>query len=747
MNGNMRDIELVRMEEKFIEKYKLYNDPHFYIDLHQFNYSLNHLPYFNRTMIRLLPTIFRPHDSYGELDVLMISQVYKISEEDFINCECETCGDEIAKWIKRSKYNSKKEIWDDKKDRVDSLNLKQVSSIEPKSIYIDEFDKIWEYLGCLSYCGWDNPETLEDKEMILYVLFSIEVCNYLIDENIIQNILNLEKATSKYYQNPHDLWEAVLDSLVEKWCHLFEIDNLDMKLKERGIFRTLIEYFEINTAPDREIYHIDDYFRNRDDVFGWQKDELSNGIFSQLKNIHCDDSIKLIILNCFLERGINSFRNINHLKNKKSILSIQDIILRGEGIIANIQLANTPQERGAYILEEDFYRHHILQFYKLSLIGHLLIEKDSGKISMKCKEYEYYFSKKFQYNETHATIQFEQTVNFVNTIVNYYTDGLWPQNYQMKRYILAKRYSDDHAASFVHGDFSYPFVPPNLIIGKPKEMSNYYHMKTHEPIEFSKHIETINSEDPFFELIISAYNLKNYISNCLEIISKNVNQKDKSWEGMGIVTRKKNYPKRKSEKLRLYNLLGLPTNIKSGNKGRRREILFEHQNKNVQKIRMEIHQIVFSLDTIINKNNKEINSLIKHPINILCTIDHLLQFTRCCISANYYDIEEHIFAINLQIRDLRDYYTRNDYFYYAHMSSLSQFLESQYEGNREFIIKLQVMIMSNWDAMNESLHFPSPIPKDYSNSIERKLYNGYYNCKLNPSLCIGDIECRCEIEK
>jgi len=799
VNMSSDQSRLRSIERRFIEKFKLYNDPHFYIYLHHWSieeYRMENTRYYNKPFIRLLPVIFRRLDPYGE-----IKHLKNLNNEKsiFTDCECKFCRNELQLWMARSVYNRddgnrladnshnpqlktenedwvqipdnlfsddiasdttvnkevskssdsreidreferfmnqdnpyinsnfkqmKQDIWDDQ--LIDGtwqvyIDIKKINDItrthfdsttrftryqsEIESMYSEEFDKVWAFLGCFSHFNLEG-ET-EGNEIVLYILLSLEICNYLIDENFIKKILNIVDADRKYYRNQLGLSKQICYSLDEKLKVLFNdlLDDEDTTdTSSYIIIKTVIEFLEINS--NEEIYHINNYFGERDDIFA--PEEITYGLFSRLRALNWNWEENIMTLNCLFERAINSFRNIGHLKNKNSILSIQDIISRGEEMIDDYR---SNRRYDDFKNEEDFYRPHFLKFYRLSLVAHLLIEDNYKKIDLKAKEYQLDFIRIFHYHTTYEVFLLEQTTNFVNVITSYYSGGK-STYYQIKKYTGGR----DYFREKFHFPVEYLMRGvSNQISASSEEMignQKYWGIKNTEvsddkdtvedrynnPI-FINYIEKINSEDPFFELIKSIDDLQKYISDCLDYIDKKAGNKKEKWQGMGIIKRKKDFSKRKEKKMRLYSLLGLSKNIKSESSkgGRRFEILFEHQNKNIHKLIKEIEYIPESLFRIINKNIKEISSIIKHPINFLCVIDHLLQFSRCCISSNYYDIGDEMAVIHSQIIDLSEKYDVNDYNEYSDdLEILSNYIFENEEYNREFMIGLQKIISKVW---------------------------------------------------
>jgi len=105
-------------------------------------------------------------------------------------------------------------------------------------------------------------------------------------------------------------------------------------------------------------------------------------------------------------------------------------------------------------------------------------------------------------------------------------------------------------------------------------------------------------------------------------------------------------------------------------------------------------------------------------------------------------------VIHSQIIDLSEKYDVNDYNEYSDdLEILSNYIFENEEYNREFMIGLQKIISKVW--RKRIRQYPSPIVKDYSRNINKKLYTykNEYNCKSYPALCIGDIQCECPKEK
>ena len=114
------------VEEKFIEAFKLYNYPEFYIYLHRYNNDSKPSPYFNQPIIRLLPTIYSRHDLYWDRNLWSYGH---IDHNDLNNWECDFCKKEIDKWIRKSNFQDIRDVLNQYKE---SRPMSWKVFVEPK---------------------------------------------------------------------------------------------------------------------------------------------------------------------------------------------------------------------------------------------------------------------------------------------------------------------------------------------------------------------------------------------------------------------------------------------------------------------------------------------------------------------------------------------------------------------------------------------------------------------------------------
>ena len=119
------------------------------------------------------------------------------------------------------------------------------------------------------------------------------------------------------------------------------------------------------------------------------------------------------------------------------------------------------------------------------------------------------------------------------------------------------------------------------------------------------------------------YTLKNEIEDIIKRITPN--------SGASAIKRINGFEKAKKEYISLFKTMGISTNIPSGKKGRRVEVLFYHQNKNRSSLTAEIQHLPNSLNDLMKLFN-DTNCVLTAPYLVILTLAHVLRFTQCIYS-------------------------------------------------------------------------------------------------------------------
>tara|TARA_B100001287_G_C22682638_1_gene531364 strand:- start:8 stop:1918 length:1911 start_codon:yes stop_codon:yes gene_type:complete len=262
--------------------------------------------------------------------------------------------------------------------------------------------------------------------------------------------------------------------------------------------------------------------------------------------------------------------------------------------------------------------------------------------------------------------------------------------------------------------FERTFFPKNAVL-----MSSLSRNSQKQFEKICKTFESFNlPNDRYYRLQKKALWLKEGIERAIFSIA------NKPKLGVSAVTRK--YNEFKIKHMALYELLGIPTNIqKNHSKGRRTEILFYHQNKDLIKLENEMIHLPKSLSNVV-KLFSDTDCIVLTPYLNLITISHIVQFTLCANSLGRIEIQDDDIMLDMfsqvenVIKLLKKWGFKNTPYLMREFAGI--FCDSEGYGHvvgttltRSRIVTMQSKIKEIYENnIKLALHFPPLIPLDLS---------------------------------
>lgn len=243
-------------------------------------------------------------------------------------------------------------------------------------------------------------------------------------------------------------------------------------------------------------------------------------------------------------------------------------------------------------------------------------------------------------------------------------------------------------------------------------------------VRFENIVKTFKSTDFSVE---KSGKLQSYGTQLKESIERFIQSiKQKPLVGVGIVTRK--HDKHKQDQMALYQLLGIPTNIKSKNRrGRRTEVLFYHKNKIRSKLEAEIEYLSESLNNVI-KLFSHTDCIVLAPYLNVITLAHIIQFTQCVNSLGSFENDDVILKFFGEVLNVSGLLEKwgfkftprhiNDIaFIFCELDNMNLY-QLVHRIDRSKIIRMQKRLMKLYEKnIKDSLHFPPLIPPNLSASF------------------------------
>lgn len=532
----------------------------------------------------------------------------------------------------------------------------------------EEEPLIWfeRFFTLLTWISWFDLEAKQfdewDDNMYLYIIYSLWICHSIVIDQHAQRYLNINQSGDS------------LEDLEFSRYFTTEIDSFLDKVKNK-----MVEIIEIHIDLSREdigkmvshsrFYHtIKEYFEfgNTDSLIQFKSsiqsiydpNSLRLGLLGRLfsRDVSWNSQHKLLILNFLIQQAFTQDPTLEIIRNKKQRDKLEDLFKIGEELLDGI--SDTESWNSFNILDD------IMKLQKYQMSAGPLTKRTSLEIINLCKTNEIW---KYHSDST-----------------NYYIRGLSNHSIKIQKLI--------HHSNL---DIEMQNLSMQLVVA-----------------QLGGSAENISHNYQLSELQTAGIEIKNQLDNVIKKIDES---------GLGIVERRKGYIERKRLHHLLYDLLGIPTNISSGNRGRRVEILFPHQNKNRQnltKLHSEIEYLPKSLELVYQKLFA-FESVLIYPYMIIMVFDHIIQFTRCCITVGDHDFDDAMVGIDQALLSLHETFDSIGMSKYRDcVGTILDFLHDEYENNnhelvynKSFFVRFQLKVQEVYkEYLKDGLKFP-PISK------------------------------------